>query len=323
MSRPLSSGTKPENQINPNVKTAFLKPLISYFDRPWPISWAKEFSNKKSMWVEIGFGLGEVLLKLSSENPDKNFIGIEQHDERILKTLESLDADGGRTNVRLLNADARQAFQYLISPRSIEKVFSLFPCPWPKREHTKHRLFHENFLKLVNSRLVPKGSLQIVTDQKDYFTWIAPQALASGFKIEKNIIEAKFNTKFERKWQKDGQKEFFELNLIKSKHCNIPVLKPSPMRHYFVPNFDPKNFKFQDLKGEISIIFKDMVFDQDRKKALIQLVVCEEELIQHVWFEIIHKQKHWLIQRAQGQHFFETPGTQQAIKAVYESITAA
>jgi len=261
-----------------------------------------------------------VLLKLSCEHPDKNFLGIEQHDERVSKALESLDQAGGRANVRLLNVDARQAFFYMISPRTIEKVFSLFPCPWPKREHTKHRLFHENFLKLINSRLKAKGTLQIVTDQKDYFSWIEPQALKAGFKIEKNVIEAKFNTKFERKWQKHGQSEFFELHLIKNKHFNIPVLKPKIMKHYFVSDFDPKAFRFPDLKGEVSIIFKDMVFDPDKKKALIQLVVSEDQLTQHVWIEIIQKQKRWLIQRAQGQNFFQTATTQEAIKRVYESI---
>lgn len=305
------------------MKNFSFQPVISYFDQSWPLDWGKEFQNNNPIWVEIGFGLGEVLIELSSQSPSKNFIGLEQHEERILRTLQSIERKGGRTNVRLLNVDAKQAFAYLFSQQSIEKVFSLFPCPWSKRGHTKHRLFNESFLRLVNSRLVLNGTLQIVTDSKDYFDWIIPQASETGFDVEEKVIAAKFNTKFERKWQRRGQQEFYELALIKKRHCDIEVLEPSVMKFYSVKQFKPQQFKFQNIKGPLSVIFKDMLFDSDQQRALVHLVVSEEHLSQHVWVEIIYKQKDWLIREASGQHFFRTPGIQKALEQVYESILSS
>jgi len=85
---------------------ACLDPLVDIFDQPRPIDWEKIFGRKAPLEVEIGFGLGEVLLRKASKHSRHNFIGIEENWQRIYKTLKTLTGkEGGSTlsNVKILS----------------------------------------------------------------------------------------------------------------------------------------------------------------------------------------------------------------------------
>ena len=88
---------------------------------------------------------------------------------------------GGKLeNVRLLKIDARVAFERLFLPQTIDHIHCLFPCPWPKKGHVKHRLFSNVFLKLINSRLKQKGQVKIVTDFCLTGEWVRGEIEGSG-----------------------------------------------------------------------------------------------------------------------------------------------
>lgn len=303
----------------------FLKPIVSHLDGPRPICWEEQFGRQGLLEVEIGFGLGEFLIQSAKENPAKNFIGIEQNWERIFKALKTIalqPPDNLISNVRILEVDARIALERLFSEKTIENIYCLFPCPWPKKKHEKHRLFSQEFFQLANSRLKDDGQIKIVTDFNPYQQWILEQIDGCGFKLENKTIEPKYNTKFERKWREAGQEKFFELDVIKVKHIFCPVKEDVALKAYRVKEFDPRKFKFCDQKGETSVLFKDMIFDEGLKRAMVRLVVAEEHLTQHIWVEIYHEKEGWHIHRADGQKFFPTPGIHRAIQLVYESASA-
>jgi len=172
----------------------------------------------KSPGGKIGFGMGEFLVRCATDSPNRNFVGLEQHWERIYKTLRRLErsrfADPGAghpDNIKILRIDARVAFERLFSPRSIDVIYCLFPCPWPKKGHVKHRLFSKKFLRLLNSRLKAKGMIKIVTDFFPYYEWMLTQIPTTGFDAATQTTQPQYGTKFERKWCEEGQKEFFEL----------------------------------------------------------------------------------------------------------------
>ena len=278
------------------------------------------------MDVEIGFGLGEFIVRLAQEHPERNFVGIEQDWQRMKKALRRIEqVNQGRSlsqtldNIRLLQVDAWVAFMRLFPQRSIDRVFALFPCPWPKERHTKHRLFSRDFLRLVNSRLKDAGQVQIVTDHHPFFAWMMSEMTDTGFSVGTKLIEPQFDTKFERKWCREGHKEFLELQLQKQKHWDVPVEEDEALRVYFVKDFDPDRFAFDDVTGETSIILKDFIYDAARKKGMIHLVVAEPGITQHVWVVIVQGAKGWCIAKAEGHTALPTRGVAQALRVVYKT----
>src|SRR5205085_8676582 len=97
---------------------------------------------------------------------------------------------------------------------------------------TKNRLFSHDFLKLINSRLVDKGEMKIVTDHEPLAEWILAEAEGTGFDIRQSLMSPQFDTKFERKWREQGQQKFFGLELIKEKHIPVPVIEDCPLKVY-------------------------------------------------------------------------------------------
>jgi len=306
------------------LKPHFLNPLVSYHDLTHPIDWFYQFSGKSEQYpleVEIGFGLGEVLAQRAKEYSQRNFVGIEQIWERVYRTLKRINNESeDLDNIKILFIDAKDAFERLFMRESIDRIYSLFPCPWPKKKHVKHRLFSEDFLRLLNSRLKMGGELQIVTDDQAYFSWILEQVHSVGFKVAAKDIEARFNTKFEKKWKAEGQEKFFEIQMIKQRHIHVLVKEDSPLKGYKVDHFDPERFSFKDVVGEVTIICKQWLFDIKSQRGEVLLLVSEQELVQNVRVTIVKKEKGWRICRAEGQHFFPTPGIAKAIEAVYQNI---
>jgi tRNA (guanine-N7-)-methyltransferase len=268
--------------------------------------------------------MGEVLVRMAQDNPERNFVGIEQHWERIYKTLRAItrtrstDPDTLR-NIRILKIDARVVFERLFAPRSMDTVYCLFPCPWPKKGHMKHRLFTNAFLRLVNNRLKKGGGLKVVTDFYPYYEWILEQIKHTGFMVETETIAPQYDTRFERKWTGEGQREFFQLNFIKKRHIAVPVKEDRVLKSYVVDDFKAESFQLENTTGDITVICKDMVYDDARQRAMVQVLVVEEHLTQHVWIAITKKKDQWSIAMTEGQNFFPTPGIAKALELVYRA----
>ncbi|OPX36477.1 MAG: tRNA (guanosine(46)-N7)-methyltransferase TrmB [Desulfobacteraceae bacterium 4484_190.3] len=237
------------------------------------------------MHVEIGFGLGDFLIKQAQEHPDWGIIGLEMAWISIRRTLRKI-ALAGVTNVRLVQIDARQAFQRLFADQSVTSIDSLFPCPWPKMRHLKHRLFSRDFLQSVNSRLVPGGAVRIVTDHKDYFEWMCEQAAQNGFILFSNKITPQFATKYERKWLDLGVDRFFELRLVKKEHISVPLKEDKALKTHRVAHFNHERLFPTGCRDDIVVDFKDYLFDPLRQKGMVRAVVLEGEFKQDFWVEI-------------------------------------
>lgn len=299
-------------------------PFIFYAQRERPINWNKEFGRKAPLDVEIGSGLGEFFVGEAIRHPDRNFVGIELEWERVKKFLHAIESKKGtsgyNSNVRVLKVDAVVAFERLFAPKTIHNIYCLFPCPWPKRKHIKYRLFSCDFLRLLNSRLIDKGEIKIVTDFRPYYEWILENFAGTGFRKEENIIQPKFNTKFERKWRAQGQREFFELHLIKNRHIAVALKKDVSLRVYFAKSFDAEKFSLDNIKGATVMIFKDFVFDPLREKGLVYVIVREKSIVQSLRISVSKRPKGWRVAQAEGDMSLPTPGVALAIEHVYKAV---
>ena len=303
-----------------NPRKIIFKPLILWLKAERPINWQQRFGNEKILEVEIGFGYGEFLVRLAQTHPERNFVGLELKWASIQKALRNI-AQANVTNVHVIQADARVAFDRLFSPQSLHRIYSLFPDPWPKKRHVKKRLFSHAFLKLLNSRLVGGGEARIITDYQPYSNWILEQVSGTGFEAFDKSIPPQYGTKYESKWHERGQKEFYELQLLKQEYVEIPLKEDTPLKSYHIEHFDPDRFQPSNERGDIVVEFKEFLYDSKRQKGMMLVLVAEESLTQNFWIEIGQEQELWHIRPAKGCGVVPTVGVQRALDVVREATS--
>jgi tRNA (guanine-N7-)-methyltransferase len=120
----------------------------------------------REVWLEIGFGGGEHLAGQAARRPDVGFLGAEPFLEGVAKLLAEVE-DRGLSNVRIRRGDTRDLVEQL-APHSIDRVFILFPDPWPKARHRKRRLVQAEFVAGLARVMKPGARLRFATDWADY-----------------------------------------------------------------------------------------------------------------------------------------------------------
>ncbi len=128
------------------------------------------------VFLEIGFGGGEHLAHQAMLHPDIGMIGCEPYINGIGDLLKKIDAQKIR-NIRVFPNDARLLIEKL-PDRCLDKVFILYPDPWPKSRHHKRRLISMAFLDDLARVMKPGAALQLATDHADYAAWMLERLLA-------------------------------------------------------------------------------------------------------------------------------------------------
>jgi len=122
----------------------------------------------RSVWLEIGFGSGEHLAALAERHPDTGFIGCEVFENGIAKLLGQIERRR-LANIRLFIDDARRLIAALPAA-AIERVFVLFPDPWPKQRHHKRRVVSRDTLDHLARIMIDGAELRLATDDSGYFS---------------------------------------------------------------------------------------------------------------------------------------------------------
>ena len=301
--------------------------FLSWRHIQMPVDWPGQFGSRAPLEVEIGFGNGEYLVRRAQQRPERHFIGLELEWASMQRALRRT-ARFQVSNIRLLLVDAHFGLQRLFAPLALQRVYSLFPCPWPKDRHARHRLFSHAFLKLLNSRLRPDGEVFVATDHEDYLHWVREQIPGSGLEEEWRVTEPHFQTKYERKWLATGQQEFYELRLQKVTHCDVPEAKEIEVQARRVGRFDPQKLQLprdgvRDAgQPPVTVRCRDILYDPERRKAMIGVLVAESGLTQDFWIEVACRGDHWIIRTARGCGVVPTPGVQRAVDLIWKAAAA-
>ncbi len=136
------------------------------------------------LFLEIGFGDGTHLAGLSEKLKDVFFIGAEVFQNGVANFLTLITGvkEGKNMpqdinllptrsdNVRVWDDDVRKLFAK-IPDNSLDKVFLLFPDPWPKKRHAFRRFVNPDNLIEINRILKKDGLFVVATDHKVYKSW--------------------------------------------------------------------------------------------------------------------------------------------------------
>lgn len=118
------------------------------------------------VWLEIGFGGGEHLAWQGKANPEVGFIGCEPFINGVSKLLSEIE-ERNLANIRIWDGDARDVLGWL-PDNSLDRVFVLFPDPWPKVRHHKRRLISTSTLEVLARVMKPGAELRFASDIEDY-----------------------------------------------------------------------------------------------------------------------------------------------------------
>lgn len=133
--------------------------------------------NTAQVWLEIGFGGGEHLAEQARANRDVGLIGCEVFLNGIATLLAQVSA-GGLDNVRVYPEDARDLLDAL-PDASLDRVFLLFPDPWPKRRHADRRFIQPANLDLLARLMKPGAEFRVASDDPTYVGWALARLVAT------------------------------------------------------------------------------------------------------------------------------------------------
>jgi len=132
-------------------------PALLFADQPEPLA---------GLHLEVGFGGGEHLAFRAARDPRIGFIGCEPFVNGVAKLLAEIDRQG-LTNIRIHDDDARDVIDRLPAG-CLDRVFLLYPDPWPKRRHRKRRFLSGETLDALARIMKPGADLCFATDIADY-----------------------------------------------------------------------------------------------------------------------------------------------------------
>jgi tRNA (guanine-N7-)-methyltransferase len=128
------------------------------------------------VWLEIGFGGGEHLAAVATENPQIGFIGCEPYVNGVANLLVLVERFC-LGNVRIFDDDARLVLGTL-PEASIGCVALLFPDPWPKKRHANRRFVCRETLDALARVLRDGAGLCIATDEPLLVRWTLAALIA-------------------------------------------------------------------------------------------------------------------------------------------------
>jgi len=124
---------------------------------------------KRAYWLEIGCGGGEHLAHMAARYPDVGIIGCEPFVNGVASLLAHVD-ESGLTNVRIHDDDVRDLLPAL-PDAAFERIFLLYPDPWPKSRHHRRRFVSDANLETLARLLADGGTFRYASDHMGYVAW--------------------------------------------------------------------------------------------------------------------------------------------------------
>ena len=175
--------------------------------------WKVYFSNKNDIYIEIGMGKGDFIIKNALSYPNINFIGIEKYSSVLARAVQKLEGQE-ISNLKLIRMDAKEIED--VFSNEVSRIYLNFSDPWPKKRQAKRRLTSEDFLKRYEN--IFKGSKEIIlkTDNMGLFEFSIESLSKFGYTLERvsldlhnSDIEDNIMTEYEEKFSSKGNKIYY------------------------------------------------------------------------------------------------------------------
>jgi len=139
--------------------------LLPYQARP--LDFQAAFGRDAPTILEIGFGMGEATAHIAALMPEKNFLCCEVHEPGVGALLKRI-GEHGLANIRIVQHDAVEVIEHMLTEGSLAGAHIFFPDPWHKLRHNKRRLVQPALIARLAARLKTGGYLHCATDWQPY-----------------------------------------------------------------------------------------------------------------------------------------------------------
>lgn len=137
--------------------------------------WSEFFGNGNPIHIECGMGKGQFISRMSANNPNINYIGMDMYDELLRRGSEKArklwkEEKGADAVPNLALARGNVEFlDRMFEEGELERIYLNFSDPWPKAKHDKRRLTHPRFLIKYKQVLNEYGEIHFKTDSLSLF----------------------------------------------------------------------------------------------------------------------------------------------------------
>lgn len=139
--------------------------------------WAAFPVRPGQLWLEVGFGGGEHAAALAASHSGAGLIACEVFANGLCSLLSRIAPDGAQDsapppNLLLWDDDARPLLRAL-PDGCLDRLFLMFPDPWPKVRHSKRRFVHPAQLPMLARVMRPGAEWRVASDDPTYQAWVA------------------------------------------------------------------------------------------------------------------------------------------------------
>lgn len=131
---------------------------------------ARLYPDPAGLVLELGCGHGHYLTAYAEAHPDARCLGIDLVTKRILKASAKRDKRE-LGNLHFLKAEVGEFLAAWPDWLHLDRVFILFPDPWPKKRHAKNRIIQPALLEQLADLGRPGTRLHFRTDDAGNFDW--------------------------------------------------------------------------------------------------------------------------------------------------------
>lgn len=171
-------------QIMVQDRVWYIPPQYSHFSSFKFQGWnhGDFFENDKPLNIEYCSGNGLWIAAKAQENPDENWVAIEQRFVRVQRIWSKIK-NHQLSNLMAVCGEGFAATHHYFPAGSVRNVYINFPDPWPKTRHAKFRLIQMPFIEELRRILDHKGCVTFVTDDVQYSKQVIKLfTCAPGFK---------------------------------------------------------------------------------------------------------------------------------------------
>lgn len=193
-----------------------------YIDNPeeYKGKWKNVFKNPSyPLHIELGCGKGGFISKISVNNSNVNYIGIDLVDAMLGIAKRKVEEEFKENkkeidNVFLTRYDIERITNIFEQNDNIERIYINFCNPWPRGKHHKKRLTHTRQLEKYRTFLNDNGEIYFKTDDDQLFADTLNYLKDTKFEIEKytydlaneNDFWNNIETEHERMFKEQGIK---------------------------------------------------------------------------------------------------------------------
>lgn len=127
------------------------------------------FKNDKPVVLELGCGKGEYTIGLATNNPGKNYIGVDIKGNRIWTGAKHA-LENTLSNVAFLRSRI-DFIDHCFGENEVDEIWITFPDPQPQKTRQRKRLTHSLFLNRYRKFLKPDGVIHLKTDSTSLYEY--------------------------------------------------------------------------------------------------------------------------------------------------------